>query len=121
LTTETLNLEKQTMNVTVAYVGPTGPVITNSDVTRAAQNARMYRLAARSLREFAKQDRQSAMSVFCGVPSARKTELLAKARRMERNARAAEKAIVKAADTLIAYAGLYGVPVTDAQVLAEVE
>ncbi len=72
-----------------------------NELTRKAQDARMYRIAARDLRRSAKVETPSAMSAFIGLQSARKTDLLNKARKCEKNARIAERAIVRAADALI--------------------
>jgi hypothetical protein len=65
------------------------PVACTMHVYRAAQNARMYRIAARDLR---------------------KAGMVDKARRMERNARACERAILKLADSIIDYARVTAVP-----------
>jgi hypothetical protein len=73
------------MSQTVAII-PGYPV----SITQAAQDARMYRIAARDLRRAAKD-----------APG-RAPEFEAKARRMERNARGCERAIVRYADSLLA-------------------
>lgn len=68
------------------------------EIFRAAQDARMYRITARELR------REARNADYDSYPQ-RRADYLARAHRMERNARAAERAIVKAADAIIAANG----------------
>jgi hypothetical protein len=66
--------------IQVQFTGADAPAVMT--IAQAAQNARLYRISAKALRKSGHVDG---------------------AKRMERNARAAERAIVKAADALIAH------------------
>jgi hypothetical protein len=64
--------------LSIQFDGTDRPAVMS--ITQAAQNARLYRISAKALRKSGHVDG---------------------AKRMERNARAAERAIVKAADAII--------------------
>lgn len=76
---------------TVRVVYPDAVLL--ASITRAAQNARLYRLAARHMRVILKNDPT--------ITSAARVTVQSKIRRLRRHAQANEQAIAHYADTLI--------------------